>query len=76
MLIEDISTLISIHAPLAGSDGADIVDINIARHISTHAPHAGSDFLPVVIFCIQGKFQPTLPMRGATPLANVVQHNH
>ena len=43
MLIEDILTLISIHAPLAGSDGADIVDINIARHISTHAPHAGSD---------------------------------
>ena len=37
------------------------------RAVSTHAPHAGSD---VGVFCsvlVNVGFQPTLPMRGATP---------
>lgn len=42
MLIEDILTLISIHAPHAGSDTATD-RCYMTPEISTHAPHAGSD---------------------------------
>ena len=34
--------------------------------ISTHAPHAGSDWSQRAGRCTRSKFQPTLPMRGAT----------
>ena len=59
--VKDIST----HAPRAGSDIAGVEASSGAR-ISTHAPRAGSDpsFLPCVSH--SRRFQPTLPVRGAT----------
>ena len=59
------ATLISIHAPHAGSDLALTRALHKERTISIHAPHAGSDpgndhFLGFLLF------QSTLPMRGAT----------
>ena len=59
---------ISTHAPRAGSDGG--VNIGGIRHlISTHAPRAGSDDMDAATCPALSKFQPTLPVRGATRLA-------
>ena len=56
---------ISTHAPHAGSD---LRHWHHHRHrrISTHAPHAGSDSIPWTTKQSSMRFQPTLPMRGAT----------
>ena len=57
--------VISTHAPRAGSDEGVERDARRSR-ISTHAPRAGSDELAGVDVTGAGKFQPTLPVRGAT----------
>ena len=56
---------VSTHAPLAGSDGHDLPHSS-AHHVSTHAPLAGSDEHNRFHILIKLKFQPTLPLRGAT----------
>ena len=77
-LLRDVST----HAPLAGSDlrvghvGRGAVEVSthapaladaVPVGVSTHAPLAGSDALDrVSCWCCRNKFQPTLPLRGAT----------
>ena len=40
---------------------------SIIKRISTHAPHAGSDDIIYCVHFFEVEFQPTLPMRGATP---------
>ena len=57
---------ISTHAPHAGSDMMILQAKALARMISTHAPHAGSDLPSVGVAPSSMRFQPTLPMRGAT----------
>ena len=68
---------ISTHAPRAGSDASLIYAFSM-NTISTHAPRAGSDprsFSPPSFLIV---FQPTLPVRGATPvikaISQVVSH--
>ncbi len=56
--------LISIHAPLAGSDLEYILDTSI--RISIHAPLAGSDRIVHLPLIRERLFQSTLPSRGAT----------
>ena len=57
--------MISIHAPLTGSDRYDGLPPVVAV-ISIHAPLTGSDLrIPSIIQSIK-KFQSTLPLRGAT----------
>ena len=58
--------LISTHAPLAGRD-YDILYLNAYGDISTHAPLAGRDAEEGSFLRIRNKFQPTRPLRGATP---------
>ena len=56
---------ISTHAPRTGSDdGRAAPRRNV--NISTHAPRTGSDQLPFIGSSCTGRFQPTLPARGAT----------
>ena len=62
---------ISIHAPLAGSDGDPIVTNIYTTIISIHAPLAGSDANGKVKSAKVVKFQSTLPLRGAT-LGNAI----
>ena len=57
--------LISIHAPLTGSDGAQINPTS-RKKISIHAPLTGSDLEPEESAPTWKKFQSTLPLRGAT----------
>ena len=60
-----LDVFISIHAPRAGSDphtGGQIAGIQI----SIHAPRAGSDSAGMKLRALRGKFQSTLPVRGAT----------
>ena len=58
--------MISIHAPLAGSDfDPTTLDAN-TTYISIHAPLAGSDRGDTQIIHDDEKFQSTLPSRGAT----------
>ena len=57
---------ISIHAPLAGSDGTSPFSMVILLFISIHAPLAGSDQLLSEIARMGDEFQSTLPLRGAT----------
>ena len=61
-------TAISIHAPRAGSDGksSSVISLN---PISIHAPRAGSDHIADAQSVIDGVFQSTLPVRGATAMA-------
>ena len=61
------NTSISIHAPLAGSDGWEKYE-EMTDEISIHAPLAGSDPLRFLPMHWQEKFQSTLPSRGATHL--------
>ena len=61
---------VSTHAPLAGRD------INFSFYcliffVSTHAPLAGRDSTPKPEQAIDKKFQPTRPLRGATPLRKI-----
>ncbi len=57
---------ISIHAPLAGSDG-DVNHVNAPiLDISIHAPLAGSDPIGGKPMSTNELFQSTLPLRGAT----------
>ena len=58
---------ISIHAPLAGSDRI-IRRCSKSALISIHAPLAGSDGGYGVPLHGQGRFQSTLPSRGATAI--------
>ena len=58
-------TLISIHAPLTGSDG--VTDyVAFCTRISIHAPLTGSDPRQQISVNIYIKFQSTLPSQGAT----------
>ena len=59
-------TLISIHAPRAGSD--DELEDSTYKYegISIHAPRAGSDGSNLRFFVTSISFQSTLPVRGAT----------
>ena len=62
---QPVNGAVSTHAPLAGSDAGRAVH-HRGRHVSTHAPLAGSD-LPCAANGQAGdRFQPTLPLRGAT----------
>ena len=56
---------ISIHAPRTGSDehGHKTAD---GQPISIHAPRTGSDVMTLLVMFMPGKFQSTLPARGAT----------
>ncbi len=60
--------VISTHAPRAGSDRGQLRRLFIDLCISTHAPRAGSDARRVEFSQLYSKFQPTLPVRGATLL--------
>ncbi len=62
------SSLISIHAPLAGSDLRDFQRV-VVGVISIHAPLAGSDLIPTDTIILDCGFRSTLPLRGATRLA-------
>ena len=53
------------HAPLAGSDVRGH-ERRLVERVSTHAPLAGSDPLQTLAKDPVVKFQPTLPLRGAT----------
>ena len=57
--------LISTHAPRTGSDRGGFLRRCLVT-ISTHAPRTGSDRRRSGIAMRRGKFQPTLPARGAT----------
>ena len=57
--------IVSTHAPLAGSDPA-LHLLGRRFGVSTHAPLAGSDEHNLFHVLIKLKFQPTLPLRGAT----------
>ena len=46
------------------------------RSVSTHAPLAGSDAMCAEIAGETSAFQPTLPLRGATPCTAVVQRRY
>ena len=64
-LASTIASTVSTHAPLAGSDQL-VVPFQAVLGVSTHAPLAGSD-LPTDVWGPDFfKFQPTLPLRGAT----------
>ena len=57
--------MISTHAPLAGRDAKKFV-VSIHTEISTHAPLAGRDGEEMAALELDGEFQPTRPLRGAT----------
>ena len=65
--------IISIHAPLAGSDLAAIFFSPVFL-ISIHAPLAGSDYSYEFKGLAVKKFQSTLPSRGATNPSNLLAH--
>ena len=56
---------VSTHAPLAGSDG-QLGLVPDELDVSTHAPLAGSDLYTHTMGVLPRRFQPTLPLRGAT----------
>ena len=58
---------ISTHAPLAGRDEVKTVLVAGLGFISTHAPLAGRDRPDCGSRPRRGGFQPTRPLRGATP---------
>ena len=57
---------ISIHAPRTGSDDNPPDDDLLAEVISIHAPRTGSDTRLTSAGRGTGRFQSTLPARGAT----------
>ena len=57
---------VSTHAPLAGSDGIEESGEATISGVSTHAPLAGSDPNWAETARRAPRFQPTLPLRGAT----------
>ena len=59
-------TKISTHAPLAGRDVFENLELREITDISTHAPLAGRDNFTVKANEMQEIFQPTRPLRGAT----------
>ena len=61
-----LSNVISIHAPRTGSDGI-LSSPTDERRISIHAPRTGSDKAENGHKKKGGRFQSTLPARGATP---------
>ena len=63
--MHDVPLRISIHAPRTGSD-MDYVEYLTAKAISIHAPRTGSDAAGHQDEEHQGRFQSTLPARGAT----------
>ena len=80
---------VSTHAPLAGSDRScwlRKVDGFVSTHapaeirgprsqaVSTHTPLAGSD-INIITLHKAISFQPTLPLRGATPSASATRSN-
>ena len=68
-----LGDLISIHAPLAGSD-EDIDHLYPDRLISIHAPLAGSDFDAPELEKKEFVFLSTLPSRGATFFILFLRH--
>jgi hypothetical protein len=61
-----LGNIVSIHAPREGSDQTLDPDC-YNRDVSIHAPREGSDVLTAVTCVDQfGKFQSTLPVKGAT----------
>ena len=65
MASSKMSRLVSTHAPLAGSD-AGMQRVGSGLAVSTHAPLAGSDMPVCSVWGLALRFQPTLPLRGAT----------
>ena len=65
MRFHPLMGMVSTHAPLAGSDTAMRTSSTISS-VSTHAPLAGSDRLAIDALRRGFRFQPTLPLRGAT----------
>ena len=63
---------ISIHAPRAGSDKGSTLDA-MPLFISIHAPRAGSDALRSHSSFFGDVFQSTLPVRGATIIADYIK---
>ena len=61
---------VSTHAPLAGSDQVESRELH-GHRVSTHAPLAGSDQTSYSVAASSDKFQPTLPLRGATFLTAI-----
>ena len=61
------ANVISTHAPLAGRDPNARRRYAVEIIISTHAPLAGRDLVDVDFAEYRRKFQPTRPLRGATP---------
>ena len=61
-----VTLLISIHAPLAGSDFIGNRQLSYVVSISIHAPLAGSDIIELFLPLFCTRFQSTLPSRGAT----------
>ena len=60
-----IKYIISIHAPLTGSD-LEIVYASQIADISIHAPLTGSDIAAPLDIASPWRFQSTLPSQGAT----------
>ena len=59
--------LISIHTPHAGSDETHLTKANIAFYFNPHSPCGERQFY-IVEIDTTGRFQSTLPLRGATCL--------
>jgi len=57
---------VSIHAPGEGSDLPEQTDPAWPKAVSIHAPGEGSDLHPGTAYRLEGVFQSTLPVRGAT----------
>ena len=72
--VEPNVSFISIHTPHAGSDARRAVK-TVYNKISIHTPHAGSDYLGSEHQFGAGRFQSTLPMRGATARDQLAEHN-
>ena len=66
-LLRDCGGQISIHVPREGSDTPESMLEGKLEYISTHAPYEGSDVIGFKGCRVLGQFQPTLPVRRATP---------
>ena len=71
--ISSIRMRISTHAPLAGRDRSEAYSNHQGSPISTHAPLAGRDGSPKWYTIPKSVFQPTRPLRGATPIGNEIR---
>ena len=70
--LDAMPLFISIHAPRAGSDKGSTLDA-MPLFISIHAPRAGSDALRSHSSFFGDVFQSTLPVRGATIIADYIK---